>query len=73
MTYASNIGYSYRKIYRGIPSGMFTTQFIDSFCNLYMIVDVLLAIGHTKEDILKLFIKVLGDDNIIFSKWTTTQ
>lgn len=69
MTYVSTLGYSYRKTERGIPSGMFSTQFIDSFCNLYMIIDTLLDIDITEEEIHKLFIKVLGDDNIIFSTW----
>lgn len=73
MTFISQLGYSYRRYDRGIPSGMFSTQFIDSYCNLYMIVDTLLDINFNEDDISKLFIKVLGDDNIIFAKWDNDQ
>jgi len=67
-------GKVYRRRFAGIPSGVFCTQFWDSFYNSVMVVSVLKALGFNVTE--KYFIKVLGDDvifgilkHIPISKW----
>nr|UDL14390.1 MAG: putative RNA-dependent RNA polymerase [Partitiviridae sp.] len=59
----SPTGRVFARKYAGMPSGIFTTQYIDSFYNLLMILTTMLAL---KLPILpKHFIKVMGDDALI--------
>jgi len=55
-------GNVYRRLFRGIPSGLFTTQFLDSFYNMLMILTILSAMGF---DISTVRIRVQGDDSVI--------
>lgn len=55
-------GNVYRRRFAGIPSGIFCTQFWDSFYNTVMVISVLKALGFTVTN--KYFLKVLGDDVI---------
>nr|QXV86355.1 RNA-dependent RNA polymerase [Partitiviridae sp.] len=55
-------GKVYKRRFAGIPSGIFCTQFWDSFYNSVMTVSVLDALGFTVPP--RYFIKVLGDDVI---------
>ncbi|AAX51289.2 RNA-dependent RNA polymerase [Raphanus sativus cryptic virus 1] len=67
-------GKVYRRRFAGMPSGIFCTQFWDSFYNCIMVVTTLEALGFRITD--RYFLKVLGDDvifgilkHIPISKW----
>jgi hypothetical protein len=49
------------RVHRGIPSGLFLTQWLDSHYNLLMLLTILDRLGI---DISNIFIKVQGDDSI---------
>jgi hypothetical protein len=57
---ASPLGNVYRRKFAGMPSGIFCTQFWDSFYNSVMIVTILLSLGLTVDR--HHFFKVMGDD-----------
>ena len=63
-------GYSYVRQYCGIASGMLNTQYLDSYCNLFLMIHGLLHFGCTHDEILSLTIFVMGDDNVLLSPWT---
>lgn len=52
----------YRRKYRCIPSGLFTTQILDSHVNYIMIMTILSAMGF---DITNLKLYVQGDDSVV--------
>jgi hypothetical protein len=54
-------GSQWYRLHRGIPSGLFLTQWLDSHYNLVMLLTILDRMGF---DISNLFIKVQGDDSI---------
>jgi len=54
------LGRIIRKLFAGMPSGIFGTQFYDSFYNAVMVVTILLALGFTVTS--DHFIKLMGDD-----------
>lgn len=56
-------GQVFQRLYRGIPSGLYTTQFIDSQYNCVMLLTVLSAmeIPISKD----MIIKLMGDDSIM--------
>lgn len=56
----SSTGKSFRRRFAGMPSGIFCTQFWDSFYNGVMVVTVLLSLGY--EVTHNHFIKLMGDD-----------
>jgi hypothetical protein len=55
-------GDMYRHNFAGIPSGLFTTQLLDSWYNYTMIATLLSAMGHDPSTCI---IKVQGDDSVI--------
>ncbi|BAC23065.1 RNA-dependent RNA polymerase [Helicobasidium mompa dsRNA mycovirus] len=55
-------GNVYKRLFRGIPSGLFTTQFLDSFYNMIMILTIL---GRMGFGISTVRIRVQGDDSLI--------
>nr|CDF65982.1 RNA dependent RNA polymerase [uncultured alphacryptovirus]CDF65983.1 RNA dependent RNA polymerase [Black grass cryptic virus 1] len=55
-------GRMYRRHFAGIPSGLFTTQLLDSWYNYTMLATILTALGFDPEHCI---IKVQGDDSII--------
>jgi len=59
-------GSTFLRLFRGIPSGLFETQFLDSFYNMVMILTILDAMGF---DISKIWIKVQGDDSLVFLRF----
>nr|UDL14415.1 MAG: putative RNA-dependent RNA polymerase [Partitiviridae sp.] len=62
MESVSPIGRVYKRLYAGIPSGAFTTQFMDSFYNGLMILSCLKALKlPTSKD---MFLKLMGDDSL---------
>nr|APG78232.1 RdRp [Hubei partiti-like virus 23] len=73
MTFVSATGYAYRRAYAGIPSGMLNTQYLDSFCNLYVIIDSLIEYGVTEDELLQFRFFVMGDDNSVFTPWNLLQ
>nr|AFR78160.1 RNA-dependent RNA polymerase [Sclerotinia sclerotiorum partitivirus 1] len=63
-------GYAYVRRFAGIASGMLNTQYLDSFCNLFLMIHALLHFGCTNEEILDFIYFVMGDDNVILTQWT---
>jgi hypothetical protein len=60
MKCASPLGRVYKRLFAGMPSGIFCTQYFDSFYNGVMLVTCLSALGHPiPEDF---FLKLMGDD-----------
>jgi len=56
----TTLGRTFTRLFAGMPSGIFCTQFWDSFYNAVMVVTVLLALGETVSR--EHFIKLMGDD-----------
>jgi len=63
-------GYAYVRRFCGIASGMLNTQYLDSYCNLFLMTHALIHFGCSDEEILALVIFVMGDDNVILSHWS---
>jgi hypothetical protein len=66
MTFLSVDGYAYRRSSCGVPSGLYNTQYLDSFGNLFLLIDAMIEFGMTDEEIRSFVIFVLGDDNTCF-------
>jgi hypothetical protein len=62
-------GYAYVRQFAGIASGMLNTNYLDSYCNLFLMTHALLHFGCTLSEIYELVIFVMGDDNVILSSW----
>jgi len=56
-------GHVYRRKYRNFDSGLFNTQFSDSFDNMHKLLTILSAMGF---DISRIRIRVQGDDSVIY-------
>lgn len=69
MTFLSQNGYAYRRTVAGLPSGMLNTQYLDSYCNLYVIIDALIEFGCTDDEIKDIRLFIMGDDNSGFTHW----
>lgn len=67
MAFLSVDGFAYWRLFAGVPSGLFNTQYLDSFINLYILIDALIEFGFTHEEIRALVLFVLGDDNSGFT------
>jgi len=63
-------GYAYVRTLAGIASGMLNTQYLDSYCNLFLMIHALINFGCSDSEILELVIFVMGDDNVLLSLWT---
>jgi len=55
-------GKMFKRLFAGIPSGLFITQLMDSWYNYTMICAILIYMGHDPR---RCIIKVQGDDSII--------
>jgi len=66
MHYLSYDGFAFIRNHGGVPSGLLNTQSLDSFGNMYIIIDCLLEYGFSEEECLAMLFCVLGDDNLIF-------
>jgi hypothetical protein len=66
-------GYAYIRRFAGIASGMLNTQYLDSYCNLFLMVHALLHFGATEQEIYSFMIFVMGDDNVILSTWPLSR
>ncbi|AHL25153.1 RNA-dependent RNA polymerase [Heterobasidion partitivirus 13] len=62
MPFRTMDGATFLRLFRGIPSGLFETQFLDSFYNMLMILTILDAMGF---DISTIYIRVQGDDSLL--------
>ncbi|AGJ83767.1 RNA-dependent RNA polymerase [Hop trefoil cryptic virus 2] len=63
MTFVLADGYAYRRTYCGVPSGLYNTQYLDSFGNLFLIIDAMIEFGFRTPEIDDFILLVLGDDN----------
>jgi hypothetical protein len=70
MTFLSVDGYAYRRQHAGVPSGLYNTQYLDSFANLFLLIDAMIEFGFSNSEILELTLFVLGDDNTGFTNWS---
>jgi len=70
MTFLSADGHAFRRLFAGVPSGLYLTQFLDSFGNLYLLIDGMLEYGFTADQIKDMLLFVLGDDNSGFTHWS---
>lgn len=71
--FATADGYAYVRQFAGIASGMLNTQYLDSFCNLFILIHALLHYGKSFDEIKSLVIYVMGDDNVILSNWSPAE
>jgi len=62
-------GYAYVRRFAGIASGMLNTQYLDSFCNLFLLIHALLHFGCTTDEIFDIVYFVMGDDNVLLTNW----
>jgi len=69
MVFLNVDGFAYLRLFAGVPSGLFNTQYLDSFGNLFLLIDALIEFGCTDEEIQDLVLFVLGDDNSGFTHW----
>nr|DBA44347.1 TPA_asm: hypothetical protein [Betapartitivirus sp. 'pemphredoni'] len=63
MTFLLPDGYAYRRTSCGVPSGLYNTQYLDSFGNLFLIIDSMVQFGFSHSEIDNFILLVLGDDN----------
>nr|BBU59858.1 RNA dependent RNA polymerase [Rosellinia necatrix partitivirus 25] len=76
MVFVTSDGFGYLRDYCGVPSGLLNTQYLDSFGNLFLIIDALyvffsergLADPDIRKQILQIVFFVMGDDNVLFTK-----
>lgn len=73
MTFLSVDGFAYRRLHAGIPSGLYNTQYLGSFANLYLFIDSLIEFGASDAQIQDMVLFVLGDDNSGFTHWSLDQ
>jgi len=73
MVFISADGYAYSRTTAGVPSGMLNTQFIDSFVNLYLIIDGFLEFGCSVDEIYEVILLIMGDDNSGFTIWSIAR
>nr|QOX06026.1 RNA-dependent RNA polymerase [Lentinula edodes partitivirus 2] len=66
-------GFAYIRLFAGIASGMLNTQYLDSYCNLFLIIHALFHFGCSRDEILSFCFFVMGDDNVVLSRWTISR
>lgn len=69
MVYLTADGYAYLRTHAGVPSGLLNTQYIDSFVNLYLMIDGMLEFGFSDQEIRNVTLFIMGDDNSGFTNW----
>jgi hypothetical protein len=70
LVYVTADGFAYVRRHAGVPSGILNTQFLDSFGNLFLIIDALLEFGCTPAEIDEITLFIMGDDNSAFTHWS---
>lgn len=73
MVFVTADGFAYIRNHCGVPSGLFNTQYLDSFGNLFLIIDGLLEFGVPPSEIKKIVLFVMGDDNSGFTNWELSR
>jgi len=73
MVFCTADGFAYIRNYCGVPSGLFNTQYLDSFGNLFLIIDGLLQFGISPTEISKIVLFIMGDDNSGFTNWELSR
>lgn len=73
MTYVTADGYAYRRTHAGLPSGLLNTQYLDSYSNLFVMLDSLIEYGLSDDDITRMKFFIMGDDNTVFTHWTLPE
>nr|QIP68017.1 MAG: RNA-dependent RNA polymerase [Bremia lactucae associated partitivirus 1] len=73
MTFLSQDGFAYRRQFAGVPSGILNTQYIDSYGNLYLIIDAFIEFKLTDHEIEDVLLFIMGDDNSGFTHWSITK
>nr|UWK02060.1 RNA-dependent RNA polymerase [Fusarium poae partitivirus 1] len=73
MVFVTADGFSYVREHAGVPSGMLNTQFLDSFGNLFLLIDGLIEFGSTDAEIDDILLFIMGDDNSAFTTWSITH
>lgn len=73
MVFVTSDGYSYLRNHCGVPSGLLNTQYLDSFGNLFLIIDGLLEYGIPPYEIKKVVLFIMGDDNSGFTNWELSR
>ncbi|QED42875.1 ORF1 [Helianthus cryptic virus 1] len=63
MTFVLPDGFAYRRTCCGVPSGLYNTQYLDSFGNLFLIIDSMIEFGFDDVQIDEFVLFILGDDN----------
>nr|WNH24519.1 RNA-dependent RNA polymerase [Heterobasidion partitivirus 23] len=66
MVFITPDGIGYVRLLAGVPSGIFMTQILDSFVNLFLFIDALLEFGFSPDEIRLIRLFIQGDDNIAF-------
>jgi hypothetical protein len=66
MTYVTADGYAYRRTTCGIPSGLYNTQYLGSFGNLFLMIHAMIQFRFSDSEINEIIIFILGDDNTCF-------
>jgi hypothetical protein len=69
MVFLTADGFAYIRQHCGVPSGLFNTQYLDSFGNLFLIIDSLLEFDCSTDEILNILLLIMGDDNSGFTTW----
>nr|QBP78743.1 RdRp [Fusarium poae virus 1] len=73
MVFVTADGFSYVREHAGVPSGMLNTQFLDSFGNLFLLIDGLIEFGSSDAEIDDILLFIMGDDNSAFTTWSITH
>lgn len=73
MVFVTADGYAYARTCAGVPSGMLNTQYLDSFGNLFLIIDALIEFGCTDPEIKDIYLLIMGDDNSAFTQWPISR
>lgn len=66
-------GFAYTRRFAGIASGMLNTQYLDSYCNLFLMIHGLIHYGCSDEEILQICFFVMGDDNVLLTHWPLSR
>jgi hypothetical protein len=66
-------GYGYIRMFAGIASGMLNTQYLDSFCNMFLLIHSLFHFGCTESEIYEIMFFVMGDDNVLLTQWNIAK
>jgi hypothetical protein len=69
MVFLTADGYAYLRTTAGIPSGQLNTQYLDSFANLFLLIDGFIEFGIPEDEIRTIVLFVMGDDNSGFTPW----